>query len=51
MLPGTKAVNTHGITPETLRETGVPLDEVLETLENNIEIEEAKGKDQACVFF
>ena len=49
VLPGTEAVNTHGITPEILRETGVPLDEALETLKNNIET--AKGKKQVRVFF
>ena len=48
VLPGTKDVRTHGITPKILRETGVTLDEVLGNLKNNIE--EAKGKDQVRVF-
>ena len=48
ILPGAVAVKTHGITPELLRETGVPLDEALESLKNNIEA--AKGKEQVRVF-
>ena len=47
--PGAEAMNTHGITPEILRETGVPLDKALEALKNNIDA--AKGKEQARVFF
>merc|ERR1711966_642699 len=46
---GWNAVRTHGITPDILRETGVPLDEALETLKNNIDA--AKGKEQVRVFF
>ena len=42
-------MNTHGITPEILRETDVPLDKALEALKNNIDA--AKGKEQARVFF
>ena len=44
VLPGTEAVKNHGITREILRETGVPLDEALETLKNNIE-EATKEED------
>ena len=45
--PGAEAMNTHGITPEILHETGVPLDEALETLKNNIEV----AKSKVRVFF
>ena len=48
VLLGTEAVNTYGITPEMLRETGVPLDEALKTLKNNIDA--AKGKEQVRSF-
>ena len=42
-------MQTHDITSEILHETGVPLEDALGTLNNNIEA--AKDKDQVRAFF